>query len=637
MEKGFYPEELPPCFEVSGFFDATKKLGLFQKTKIKKGKKTKKEEENRKEGLELSQYNASKRGFQRRIFSCPNPLFYIRVALFLGNSRKEISDYLIEKGSHYSCSIPQIDQLGHRAITINAFSSFDEQKRVRLATYPYLVKLDISRFYHSIYTHAIPWAYYGKDDAKSSSRNRLMDKLDKIVSFAQRNQTIGIPIGPDTSRIVSEIIAVAVDEEFRKIIRNVHGVRLVDDAVFGAKSESHAQKILNAYREALREFELDINETKTKIIPSSKDLESYWTFSIKRDFERGIKLTKMELTSVLDHVIRITNERNDDGIIKFAIRKIDKQHLWIKHWDIIEPFLMRVSVNFSHCLSYVVSIVICAIGFKKVNTDKWEKVCHLIIEKHAPLGHDSEVTWACWLLKNLPKPRITKPLLRIILKKGGTFPALIAVDIADRESAAMQQESKKLVMDRLTEHPMREKDWLLSYESERLFGYPLSTHNTEDYPFFGDFISHGVQFYNPGRARKTSIEDDWEEIPLAIKGSGSFYEGDDSEEDGSLEGEFTKFLLKLANITKDKTGYNPTRFRHSIWENGGLETAQYLINKSEPSEGYTRLWEEKRLDLTMEAQILEAEGGRWKQLFTEEELEKCRKRLRDYKYNLTEK
>ena len=105
----------------------------------------------------------------------------------------------------------------------------------------------------------------------------------------------------------------------------------------------------------------------------------------------------------------------------------------------------------------------------------------------------------------------------------------------------------------------------------------------------------------------------------------------------SLEEEFTQFLLKLANIIKDETGYNPTRFRNSVGENGGWETAQYLINKSEPSEGYTRLYEEERLKLTMEAQILEAEGGRWKQLFTEEELEKCRKRLRDYEYDLTEK
>ena len=100
----------------------------------------------------------------------------------------------------------------------------------------------------------------------------------------------------------------------------------------------------------------------------------------------------------------------------------------------------------------------------------------------------------------------------------------------------------------------------------------------------------------------------------------------------SLENEFTQFLLKLANITKEETGYNPTQFRHMVGERGGWGTAQCLINTSRPSEGYTKLHEKNRLDLTMEAQILEAEGGKWQQLFSEEDLEKCRKRLRDYEY-----
>ena len=97
-----------------------------------------------------------------------------------------------------------------------------------------------------------------------------------------------------------------------------------------------------------------------------------------------------------------------------------------------------------------------------------------------------------------------------------------------------------------------------------------------------------------------------------------------------LEDEFKLFLLDLADRTKEKTGYNPTQFRHMVGENGGLKTAKYLISTPDPSEGYTRLWEEGRLDLTVEYQILKAEGGKWQRLFSEEELEKCCKRLRDY-------
>ena len=522
MERGFYPEELPPCFEVSGFFDAAKKLNLFRKGKAFKAYRRK--AEIKKEGLELTYYNASKRGFQRRLFSCANPLFYIRAASFFGKERGKISSFLRKKGTHYSCSIPQFEVSGHRAITIKPFWEFDKAKREKLSTFPYLVKIDTSRFYPSLYTHAIPWAYHGKSKAKSSQdRDLTMNEIDKIIRSAQRNQTIGIPVGPDTSRIVSEIIAVAVDAEFRKKVDgNVYGVRLVDDVVFGAESEAHGQQILNAYREALREFELDINEIKTRIIPSSQDLEPYWVFAIKRDLGSG-----NDLVNVLDNIIRTANEQNDDGIIKFALRQIDNLKLLNAKWEIIEPYLMRVTVNFPHCIPYVVKIVVWVSNFEKVDMEKWKRVCHLIIKTHAPLGHDAEVTWACWLLKNLTlESKITKKLLSIILQKGSAFPALIAVDLAYSESKAMLNEARKLVTNRLSDHSMRESDWLLSYECERLFGFPFLSQKNLDYPVFQNLLQYRVQFYSK-EIFIDSCQRDKSSTKTALDDFGSLYDEDD--------------------------------------------------------------------------------------------------------------
>jgi hypothetical protein len=46
--------------------------------------------------------------------------------------------------------------------------------------------------------------------------------------------------------------------------------------------------------------------------------------------------------------------------------------------------------------------------------------------------------------------------------------------------------------------------------------------------------------------------------------------------------------------------------------------------------GYTALFERERLDLTVEAMVVEIE--RWRPLFTDEELQRARKRLADYHY-----
>jgi len=66
-----------------------------------------------------------------------------------------------------------------------------------------------------------------------------------------------------------------------------------------------------------------------------------------------------------------------------------------------------------------------------------------------------------------------------------------------------------------------------------------------------------------------------------------------------------------------------------VVERGGLETARALLNAATVSEGYAALWERKRLDLTVEALVLQPE---WERLFSDAERRIAVKRLRDHDY-----
>jgi len=68
-----------------------------------------------------------------------------------------------------------------------------------------------------------------------------------------------------------------------------------------------------------------------------------------------------------------------------------------------------------------------------------------------------------------------------------------------------------------------------------------------------------------------------------------------------------------------------------VVEHGGVEAEKILINSETVSEGYTALWEKGRLDLTVEAMVLETK--KYHSLFTEDELQVCAKRLKDYNYH----
>ncbi len=96
-----------------------------------------------------------------------------------------------------------------------------------------------------------------------------------------------------------------------------------------------------------------------------------------------------------------------------------------------------------------------------------------------------------------------------------------------------------------------------------------------------------------------------------------------------LEMQFHKAMIQVYDDAKQYCHYNATYFLQMLGERGGLATAKYLITTESPSEGFTRLWECRHLDLTVEAVAL---NPIYRALFTEEELRLARERLKQYGY-----
>ena len=70
--------------------------------------------------------------------------------------------------------------------------------------------------------------------------------------------------------------------------------------------------------------------------------------------------------------------------------------------------------------------------------------------------------------------------------------------------------------------------------------------------------------------------------------------------------QFDGAMFEIYNRAKSQAGYNATIFLRMLGDRGGLATAKYLINSPKPSDGYTQLYERGRLDLTVEAMVVES-------------------------------
>ncbi len=93
---------------------------------------------------------------------------------------------------------------------------------------------------------------------------------------------------------------------------------------------------------------------------------------------------------------------------------------------------------------------------------------------------------------------------------------------------------------------------------------------------------------------------------------------------------FTAFLLAKA-AEAEALGYRPTLFKQMVGAQGGYVTVRQLLSKGKPSEGFTRLWELKRLDLTVEALVVET---KWRSLFDPILVQQAERLLKQVAYPL---
>lgn len=98
----------------------------------------------------------------------------------------------------------------------------------------------------------------------------------------------------------------------------------------------------------------------------------------------------------------------------------------------------------------------------------------------------------------------------------------------------------------------------------------------------------------------------------------------------TLEEAFSHAMFEIYRRAKAEANYPANIFLQMLTERGGIDTAKFLINQRNPSDGYTHLYERDRLDLTVEAEVVD--NSKWHPLFTQDEIERARKRLAEYGY-----
>lgn len=192
----------------------------------------------------------------------------------------------------------------------NNIYKFYEDYRYQRAEkkFAHLLKFDIQGCFDSIYTHSIAWATGGgKDIYKESFRsedNTFGSKWDRQMQLMNYNETNGIVIGPEFSRIFAEVIFQHVDSSVAHSLkkekydfeRDYVCYRYVDDYFFFYNDEACRKKAIELFDEKLKEFKLAISAEKTP--------------EFSRPFITDITRAKIRIDKLIDNELQYHSVQN---------------------------------------------------------------------------------------------------------------------------------------------------------------------------------------------------------------------------------------------------------------------------------------------------------------------------------------
>lgn len=232
-----------------------------------------------KESVNYTIFGNKDNKFAWRKFELLNPAIYVSLVNLI---TEENNWYIIKNRftelqsfDRISClSIPVISEShqSQKATQISEWVEDFEKESIRLSLdFEYMVSVDISNCYGSIYTHTISWALHSKETAKVNRHydDLIGNKIDHHIQAMSNGQTNGIPTGSVLMDFVAEILLAYADNNLGCALRDQSDeyqiLRYRDDYRIFTRNQKIGEEIIKKLTFVLRDLGLCINSQKTCI------------------------------------------------------------------------------------------------------------------------------------------------------------------------------------------------------------------------------------------------------------------------------------------------------------------------------------------------------------------------------------
>lgn len=496
---GYFTDQIPGCFSSRDFYLKYDKLLPFADNKL---------------NSECCFFTIAKNNIARRQIKIPNPEQQIKLIEFVINNEKKIKKF-IEK-SDYTQSNP----FQSKSFTYGKVEFLDIPKlrdkfqipseflhniiqKVRISMgYKYKYKLDLSNYYDTIYTHAIEWATKGREQAKKDlasgkGKDDLGRQLDIFVRKTNSNETSGIPTGPYTSRIISEILLVRIDLELSA--QKYKFTRYVDDYEFFFKSEDDIIRAQENIRQIFGNYRLRINEQKTQIVKypyhTNVDMKRAFNYYLRK---LGNSTSEQESQEIILNLFLKANElfeQGQKGTYKYLFKMIVNEDFTLV-WKQVESFLINTILILPSLTQFAAEIILR--NLDKLTTEfNLELLSNL---NNSCVNHyHSEAQWLFWLLMKIEYKFSVAELKYLFENTDDTLFKIMLIYYIDKfkHSSKILEKLINDYYDYLTNFSIYSEYWLVIYEcySNKWFDWGKLKATVDRSNFFKKLNKEKVHFF----------------------------------------------------------------------------------------------------------------------------------------------
>ncbi len=242
-----------------------------------------------------------------------------------------------------------------------------------------------------------------KSVAKRQRNNSALagNRIDLALRSTSDGQTMGIPVGPDTSLIIAELILSEIDTILHAKEPSLKGLRYIDDYEFAVDSHDAAENAIGSLQELLSDVELGLNVEKTGVSELPMPFEYVWASELRALPVRRTGQAS-DLIRLFDRAFGFAKQYPTHPILRYLMGQLKGFRALPGNWKLYQDLLLQCITVEPGTIASVVSNLMAHVqtGFQ-VDRQMIEPALNEAIERHSRFAHGNEIAWTLWALMTL--------------------------------------------------------------------------------------------------------------------------------------------------------------------------------------------------------------------------------------------